>query len=728
MPSSKDREPTPTPTSTASEPWRRLAAETAARRAAEERRREVEALNERLRQQTIELEAQSQAAQQLAEELEEQATELEAANLELAESLREAERAREAARRMEERYHLLFDANPMPAWVYDRDSLRFLAVNASALKEYGYSEDEFLTMTLADIRPAEDVDAMRQAVAASPKELERRGGWRHRRSDGSLMDVEIVSHGIELDGHQNAELVIVIDVTERRRAEAELREQADVLRAVIDDSPLAVIVLDLDLCIARWNPSAERVLGWRAEEIVGKSYTVVIPEERIDEHAHLRRESIGGRVIMNVESQRRRKDGSLVDVSISVAALRDVDRSVRGFAVVLADITERLRLESRLRQTEKMEAVGQLAGGVAHDFNNLLTVITSYSGLLLGDLQEESPMRVDVQQIDGAAKRAASLTRQLLAFSRRQVLQPQLLTLNRVVNGLEKMLRRLVREDIEIVTALDAGVGLVEADPGQVEQVLINLVVNARDAMPGGGTLTIGTANVELDDSVVERHSEVGVAPGRYVMLSVSDTGTGMTREVQARIFEPFFTTKTADVGTGLGLATVYGIVKQSGGYIWAYSEPGHGTVFKVFLPKLDVAQEVGAAGRRRASVLLARGETILVAEDDNALRYVACRALRTFGYRVLEARNGREALDVCERHEGPIHVVVSDLVMPEMSGSELADRIAARHAGIKVLLMSGYAGDEAARRKIARAGIAFIEKPFAADALAARVREVLDG
>jgi CheY-like chemotaxis protein len=201
-----------------------------------------------------------------------------------------------------------------------------------------------------------------------------------------------------------------------------------------------------------------------------------------------------------------------------------------------------------------------------------------------------------------------------------------------------------------------------------------------------------------------------------------------MTREVQERIFEPFFTTKTADVGTGLGLATVYGIVKQSGGYIWAYSEPGHGTVFKVFLPKVDVAQEVGAAGRRRASVLLARGETILVAEDDNALRYVACRALRTFGYRVLEARNGREALDVCERHEGPIHVVVSDLVMPEMSGSELADRIAARHAGIKVLLMSGYAGDEAARRKIARAGIAFIEKPFAADALAARVREVLDG
>jgi PAS domain S-box-containing protein len=729
MPSGKDRKPTPAGTHNApAEHWRRLAAETAARRAAEERRREVEVLNERLRQQTIELEAQSQEAQKLAEELEEQATELEAANLELTESLREAESAREAARRMETRYHLLFDANPMPVWVYDRDTLRFLAVNASALREYGYSEAEFLEMTLADIRPAEDVDAMREAVTSSPYELQRRGGWRHRRKDGSLMDVEIVSHGIELDGHRNAELIIVIDVTERRRAEAELRQQADVLRAVIDDSPLAVIVLDLDLRIARWNPSAERVLGWRAEEVVGRSYEIVIPEERRDEHARLREAALGGRVIMNVESQRCRKDGSLVDVSISVAALRDHDGSVRGFAVVLADITERLRLENRLRQTEKMEAVGQLAGGVAHDFNNLLTVITSYSAFLLGDLPEESPMRADVQQIDGAAKRAASLTRQLLAFSRQQVLRPQLLTLNGVVSGLEKMLRRLVREDIEMTTVLDPGVGLVEADPGQVEQVIINLAVNARDAMPQGGILTIRTANVELDDSYVERRREVSIVPGRYVMLSVADTGTGMTAEVQERIFEPFFTTKAADVGTGLGLATVYGIVKQSGGFIWTYSEPGLGTVFKVYLPQVDVAEEAGASGKRKSSVRLAGRETILVAEDDGALRYVACRALRTFGYEVLEARNGREALDICERYEGPIHAVVSDLVMPEMSGGELADRIAVHHPGIRVLLMSGYSGDEAARMRIMRAGDAFIEKPFAVEELVARVREVLDG
>jgi CheY-like chemotaxis protein len=246
--------------------------------------------------------------------------------------------------------------------------------------------------------------------------------------------------------------------------------------------------------------------------------------------------------------------------------------------------------------------------------------------------------------------------------------------------------------------------------------------------MPRGGILTIRTANVELDDGYVERRGEVAIKAGRYVMLAVADTGTGMTAEVQERIFEPFFTTKAADVGTGLGLATVYGIVKQSGGYIWTYSEPGLGTIFKVYLPQVDLAEEAGASRKRKSAVRLSGRETILVAEDDGALRYVACRALRTFGYLVLEARNGREALDLCERYDGPIHAVVSDLVMPEMSGSELADRIAARHPGIKVLLMSGYSGDEAARMSIMRAGDAFIEKPFAADALAARVRELLDG
>jgi PAS domain S-box-containing protein len=513
-----------------------------------------------------------------------------------------------------------------------------------------------------------------------------------------------------------------------RRAEAESREQADVLRAVIDESPLVKVVLDLDRRITRWNPTAERVFGWSAEEVLGRSYDIVIPEERREEHAKLRADALDGRRVFEVETQRRRKDGSLVDVSTSVAVLHAPDGSVRGFAVVMADITERLRLETRLRQTEKMEAVGQLAGGVAHDFNNLLTVITSYSGLLLGELPPDNPMRADIQQIEGAAKRAATLTRQLLAFSRQQVLRPQPLTLNAVVSGIEKLLRRLVREDIEMVTDLDPAAVLVEADPGQLEQVIINLVVNARDAMPGGGTLTIRTSNVELDDSYVGRHTEVAVVPGHYAMLSISDTGIGMTREVQRRIFEPFFTTKGAGTGTGLGLATVYGIVKQSGGYIWVYSEMGNGTVFKVFLPHAGEGEELSIQAKRRTPTVLTGNESVLLVEDDSALRYVACRSLRTYGYHVLEAHNGREALELCERHEGPIDIVVTDLVMPEMSGGELASHIAAHRPSIKVLLMSGYAGDEVARRNIARSGAAFIEKPFTGDALAARVREVLEG
>jgi PAS domain S-box-containing protein len=694
----------------------------------EERLRELEALNRELRQRIIELEAQSQEAQLLAGELEEQAAELEAANEEIAGALREAERAHEAARSSEARYRLLFDANPLPAWVYDRDTLRFLAVNQSAVREYGYSEEELLSLTLADIRPPEDVQALRDAVAASGDGLHRASGWRHRRKDGTLLDVEIVSHAIEFDGHRNAELIIVLDVTDRLRAEAKLRDQADVLRAVVDDSPLAVIVLDIDLLISRWNPSAERIFGWSADEVLGKSYGVVIPEERRDEHARMRADSIAGKVIMNVESQRRRKDGSLVDVSISVAALRHADGGVRGFAVVLADITERLRLEARLRQTEKMEAVGQLAGGVAHDFNNLLTVITSYSGLLMEELPEGSQLQADVQQIGGAAKRAASLTRQLLAFSRQQVLRPQLLTLNSVVGGLEKLLRRLVREDIEITTTLDCDAGLVEADPGQLEQMIINLVVNARDAMPHGGTLTIRTANTELDDSYVELHTEAAVVPGRYVKLSVTDTGIGMTPEVRRRIFDPFFTTKAPGAGTGLGLATVYGIVKQSGGYIWVYSEPGHGAAFEIYLPHAGDARKDGAPEARTATGRLEGNETLLLVEDDTPLRSVACRALRAYGYMVLDAANGREALALCAEHDGPIHAVVTDLVMPEMGGGELSDRIVARRPGIKVLLMSGYARDEVERRNIARSGAAFIEKPFAAETLAAKVREVLDG
>jgi len=693
----------------------------AARHDAEELRR----VNEQLRQRTVEFELQTEEAQALAEELEEQAAELEAANEALMQSVREKEEARRAASESEYRYRLLFDANPLPMWVYDRETLRFLAVNEAAMRQYGYTREEFLAMTIEQIRPPQDIPALRLALKSIPRDPHRTGTWRHRKKDGEIIDVNIVGNSIEFSGRA-AELILAHDVTQRRRAEIDLLESMGVLRAVVDNSPIAIIVLDLDKRVTRWNPSAERTFGWSSDDMLGRPYMVMVPEERKSEHAGLHEALMRGEVITNVETQRRRNDGSLVDVVLSVAALRDPDGAPRGFAVLMADVTERRKLETQFRQALKMEAVGQLAGGVAHDFNNLLTVITSYSGLLLQQLPPDDPMRLDVEQIGGAANRAAALTRQLLAFSRQQLLRPRLLILNDVVTGLESLLRRLVREDIEIVTTLEPRLGPVGADPGQIEQVIINLVVNARDAMPEGGTLTIETANVVFDEASIPHSHDVSMTPGRYALLAVADTGIGMTPEVQARVFEPFYTTKAPGEGTGLGLSTVYGIVKQSGGYIWLQSEPGRGTTFKVYLPFAADGAE-STVHERDPAADRGGNETILLVEDDAALRAVACRAIRAYGYHVLEASNGREALELCERRDEPVHLVLTDVVMPEMSGADLARQIAEHHPGIKVLLMSGYMRDPSVRRNVVREGGAFLPKPFTPDLLLEKIREVLD-
>jgi len=402
--------------------------------------------------------------------------------------------------------------------------------------------------------------------------------------------------------------------------------------------------------------------------------------------------------------------------------------AITHFVAIKKDTTERLQLEAQFRQAQKMDSVGQLASGIAHDFNNLLTVIISYSQMLLTDIGESSPSRADVQEIKRAAERAALLTKQLLAFSRQQVLRPQILDLNLVVSDLEQMLRRLLREDISIVLSLEAALGSVAADPGQVEQIVMNLAVNARDAMPNGGRLAIETANVVFESPYLLRASESPLEAGAYVMLAVSDNGSGMSPEVQARVFEPFFTTKRLHEGTGLGLSTVYGIVKQSGGHLAMYSEPEHGTIFKIYFPR--VGSVADAQTRDEIAVLPATdgGETILMVEDDDALRTVACRALVQCGYEVLEASNGKAALRVCASHNGNVDLVVTDMVMPEMSGAELAECIAMNLPEVKVLLMSGYTRDEAARRGIASERYSFLEKPFTPAKLAARVRELLDG
>ena len=418
----------------------------------------------------------------------------------------------------------------------------------------------------------------------------------------------------------------------------------------------------------------------------------------------------------------RRKDGTLIDVDIESQPITLAGVPAR--LVLARDTTERRQLEDQLRQAQKMEAVGQLAGGIAHDFNNLLTAILGSTQLLLHATPPEDGRREDVEEIKNAGLRAAELTRQLLAFSRRQVLAPKVLDMNAVVSQMDKMLRRLIVEDVELVTQLAGDLGPVSADPGQLEQVLLNLAVNARDAMPRGGRLTIETANVFLTEEYSERHHRL--PPGQYVLLAVSDTGVGMDEATQKHLFEPFFTTKEVGKGTGLGLATVYGIVKQSGGYIWVYSEPGHGTTVKVYLPRVSGAAEPLPVAA--ATPELRRGsETVLLVEDAPPVRSLARKSLESYGYTVLEAADGPAALELSAGHARGIDILVTDVVMPGMSGRELAERLAPARPAMRVLYTSGYTDDAMVRQGVLRAGVAFLQKPFIPETLARKVREVLD-
>jgi signal transduction histidine kinase/ActR/RegA family two-component response regulator len=431
----------------------------------------------------------------------------------------------------------------------------------------------------------------------------------------------------------------------------------------------------------------------------------------------------GEHAFTGYETRCARKDGTLVDVYVSTAVLRGIG-GVQGTVWVMADVTERRLVEEQLRQAQKMDAVGQLAGGVAHDFNNLLTVITSYGQFLLNALPEQDPRRSDAHQITQAAARAASLTRQLLAFSRRQVLQPQVLDLNEVIGDMERLLRRVISEDISLVTQFGSGIGAVRADRSQIEQVVMNLVVNARDAMASGGVLAISTRVVHLDAAYARRHA--GVSPGRHVVFSVRDTGVGMDAATQQRIFEPFFTTKPKGKGTGLGLSTVYGIVRQSGGHIDVRSAPGRGTAFDIILPQ--VPAPVPAKAELSIGAALPRGtETVLVVEDEEAVRLIVRRVLEAQGYAILDARDGNDAMRIAAQRGNAIDLVLSDIIMPGMGGRELARSLATTRPGLPILFMSGYNEEGELAGTGGDLGEGVLAKPFTAETLARQVREALD-
>jgi two-component system, cell cycle sensor histidine kinase and response regulator CckA len=503
---------------------------------------------------------------------------------------------------------------------------------------------------------------------------------------------------------------------ERQRAQL-------LLQAVVDSVLDGIISIDASGIVQAFNRAAETIFGYTAAEVVGRNVKMLMPEPYhgehdgyLDNYPQTRTAKVIG---VGREVAGRRKDGSTfpMDLAVTECVLGDT----RHFTGIVRDITQRKKREEQLRQAQKMEAIGQLAGGVAHDFNNLLTIIAGYSSMLLSVLPVEDPSRVPVGEIRLAAERATALTRQLLTFSRKHVIAPRALNLNEVVSSAEQLLRRLIGENIIVSTALAQGVSQVRADPVQIEQVIVNLAINARDAMREGGRLTIETCDVELT-----KVKDADCAPGRYVMLAMTDTGCGMTPDVKARLFEPFFTTKGPGKGAGLGLATAYGIIKQSGGQIVVHSEPGIGSCFKVYLPAIAPwTQQAGAGDPARAE----HGhETILLVEDEAGVRKLARLVLESHGYQVIEANSGAQAIEVVNSRNGPIHLVVTDVVMPQTSGSQLAQHLRGSHPDTKVLFMSGYTDDAVVRRGIIEAHTAFLQKPFTPHALIQKVRDVLDG
>jgi PAS domain S-box-containing protein len=628
----------------------------------------------------------------------------------------------------------LLEALPDAIVAVDHDGA-IVQVNSLARELFGYDPGELIGQKV-ELLVAESYRGKhhhhRENYAEAPKtrrmgaELDLYG----RRRNGSEFPVEVSLSPIST---QKGAFVLsaIRDISDRKRIAEELRraneelhrrtaeqlgEYRSRLASIIDSSEDAILSKDLNGIITSWNRGAERIYGYTAEEIVGKNISLLTPADRPDEISEILKKIARGESTEHYESVRVTKDGRLLNVSISVSPLHDAAGKIVGASAIARDITSQKRAEGQLRQAQKMEAIGRLAGGVAHDFNNVLAIINACREFLRDRIDSTADASLYVDNIKKATERGALLTKQLLAFSRTSAVQPRILDLNERLKDITKLLRPLMGDDVEILVASKSPTAIVEADPGQLDQIVVNLAVNARDAMPRGGKFILETGAVRFDEAFADQRQTMPA--GKYVQLTASDTGIGMDEATISRIFEPFFTTKEVGKGTGLGLATVYGIVKQSGGHILVYSEPGQGTTFKIYLPNAD--HKVGTGSKAEAETVSPKreGTTILLVEDDEIMRGLTRQLLQEHGYTVFEANDGKTALEWVQSHRGSIDLLLTDVVMRRMSGPELVDRLNATHPTLKVVYMSGYTGELMAERDVLKRGITLLEKPFTRTAL----------
>lgn len=627
--------------------------------------------------------------------------------------------AEAALGRSREQYRLLFDSSPIPMWVLDRRTLAFLEINEAAIRLYGFSREEFLARTILDIQVEREIPGLLENTAHQLQDVEI---WRHRKKDGSVIGVEITGHDINLGGVE-AKLVVAQDVTIRRENERKLVQSEERFSKSFHCCPMPVTVSTkaegryIDV-----NEGFVKMLGYECQEVIGRTAHElgiwVVPEQRT---ALVERLTQSGR-INGFDCQFRTKSGEVRDTQVFAELITLSDTScMLGITI---DVTEAKRLQEQYLQAQKMEAVGRLADGVAHDFNNMLGVIMGYCDMSTELLDPTSRVLNSIHQIRKAAERASDLTRQLLAFSRHEVLHPSVLNLNAVVNNVSKMLLRMVGEDIALKFVPGVALGTVRADLRQVEQILMNLAVNSRDAMPKGGTILVATSNVELDESYSRRQPEV--TPGSYVMLSVSDTGCGMDAKTMARVFEPFFTTKGPGEGTGLGLSMVDGTMKRIGGHVRVESEPGKGTIFKLYFPRIN-EPAISLIPPSSDVMPLGGSETILVVEDDDALRELTVGLLESGGYTVLAAKDGPSAIEIAQAYTENIDLVLTDVIMPAMGGGTLVAQLKASRPDLRGTYMSGYAGNLIANYGVLDSGKTLLHKPFTKKSLLRHVRKMLD-